>query len=404
MTQAQLRRRDRGPRSTTDTSPHTVGRRPAGPLPRALRRLKARLMFTGWLQYLPTVAAGIVFLAVSAVGRLIGAWQAALFWLPFTVGVLLLAAAAFDVVTLKLGVRPGESVPRRREGLDAFDLMRSRRSCRSFQSRDLSGAHRAELMRVVGEYVRPDHLIGTGPIRLEYLAAPLTVWPTVGAHEFLVAIAPRDYDRMAVVDVGRSLQKVILHAGRMGVATCWIGPGADQASVVAQLGDRFDPDRDHVICVCAVGYRSRFKPLTVRAIERAQRRRLPLPSLFFTDPCGRQPLPADAPPFSSFGRCYEACRWSPSSFNSQTTRCVGVTDATGGTVRRFDFYASTTSRYYAPVALGIWCAHWETGCAALGIPGSFRVLTREERGAPDAPELPHYDVSWVTDPAYAIAA
>lgn len=95
----------------------------------------------------------------------------------------------------------------------------------------------------------------------------MTVWPGVGAHEFLVAIAPRSYDRLALIDVGRNLQKVVLHATRMGVATCWIGPGADQSSVIKHLGDRFDPDRDHVVCICAVGYRSRFQPLSIRVAE-----------------------------------------------------------------------------------------------------------------------------------------
>ncbi|GHJ35510.1 nitroreductase family protein [Streptomyces sp. TS71-3] len=396
MTQVQPLDRGRGSGSA-GTSPRTVIRWPLA----ALRRLKWRLQFTGWLQYLPTMIAGIAFLAVSAVGKLIGTWQMALFWPPFALGVLSLAAAAFDVITVKLGLRPSESVPPRRDRLDTFDLIRSRRSCRSFQSRDLTEAHREELLRAVREHIRPDHLLGTNPIRLEYLAAPLTVWPTVGAHEFLVAITPRDYDRLAIVDVGRCLQKVVLHAGRMGVATCWIGPGADQTSIVTHLGDRFDPDRDHVICVCAVGYRSHFKPLTVRAIELSQNRRLPLDSLFFADPRSQQPLPVDTPPFSSFGRCYEVCRWSPSSFNSQTTRCIAVPDDTGQTVTRFDFYASTSSRYYAPVALGIWCANWETGCDALGIPGGFHVLTPDERGTADAPELPHYDVSWVAHPGDA---
>ena len=29
----------------------------------------------------------------------------------------------------------------------------------------------------------------------------------------------------------------------MGVATCWIGPGADHKSVVAKMGNRFDEAR-----------------------------------------------------------------------------------------------------------------------------------------------------------------
>lgn len=64
-------------------------------------------------------------------------------------------------------------------------------------------------------------------------------------------------------------------------------------------------------------------------------------------------------------------------------------------VRRFDFYASTTSRYYAAVALGIWLANWETGCQALGKSGRFAVLTTTERSVQDAPQLPWYDASWI---------
>ena len=50
---------------------------------------------------------------------------------------------------------------------------------------------------------------------------------------------------------------------------------------------------------------------------------------------------------------------------------------------RFDFYAATESRYYAAVAVGIWCADWEMGCEALGIHGHFAVLPAEERGVHD---------------------
>ncbi len=364
-----------------------------------LWRLKERLQFTGWLQYMPPFTAAIAFLAVSAVGWLIGRWRFPLFWLPLAIGILLLGAAVFDLVTVKWQIRPREPLPHRKDGLDTFDLIRSRRSCRSFQSRNLTTQDRAEVFRAVDEYTPKDVLIGRSPIRFEYVAAPLTVWPTVGAHEFLVAIAPRTYDRLAVIDVGRSLQRVVLCATRMGLATCWIGPGADQASVIRHLGDRFDPDHDHVICVCAVGYRSRFEPLFIRMMEKIQHRRLPLSCLFFADPYFKVPLPVDNPPFVSFGRCYEVCQWSPSSFNSQTTRCAAVTEptATGEKVIRFDFCATTTSRFYAPVALGIWCANWEAGCAALGLPGHFTVLTADERGVPDAPELPRYDVSWIAD-------
>jgi hypothetical protein len=60
----------------------------------------------------------------------------------------------------------------------------------------------------------------------------------VGAREFLVALAPHEYDRVSIIDVGRALQKVVLDATRMGVATCCIGPGTDQTDIQNLLGDR----------------------------------------------------------------------------------------------------------------------------------------------------------------------
>ncbi len=369
--------------------------RPETMLPKLERsllwRLKLRLQFTGWLQFMLPAILTVACLLLAALGGLLGGWSL-LSQIPLALSAASLALFAFDVATVKYNLRPTEAVPVPRDR-DAFDLMRSRRSCRSFQTRDLTEAHRQALLAWVEAHTRPEALLGEHPIRFEYVAAPLTVWPVIGAHEFLVAIAPKTYSRAAVIDVGRSLQKVVLEATRHGLATCWIGPGADQKSIVAHLGERFDPQRDHVICVCAVGYASRYKPTMIRLMTVAQHRRLPLSELFFADPHFRQPLDTTAPPLSDFGRCYEVCQWSPSSYNSQTTRCAAVTGPDG--LARFDFGSATASRYYAAVALGIWCANWEVGCEALGIDGRFMTLTEAERGIAGAPELPGYDVSWV---------
>ncbi len=171
----------------------------------------------------------------------------------------------------------------------------------------------------------------------------------------------------SVIPRQRALQRVVTKAARRGICTCWIGPGADQPSVAAVPADRFDPGRDHVACVCAVGYRSRFLPTMIRLMNHHMHQRLPLDRLFFTDPSLTVPPPTTRVPYAEFGRTYEACQWSPSSYNGQTTRAVlGAED---GPVRRVDFIAIAPSRFYAPVAPGIWLANWETGCAALGIQG-----------------------------------
>ena len=357
-----------------------------------------RLQFTGWLQYLAPSVVATVFGLSALVAGLMGGLGTGWFWgLTFVAAAIALLVIT-DLVTVRLGIHPSEAVPRAPRNLDAFELMRYRRSCRSFQPRDLSDEHRAQLLASVRRHTASDALLGSAPIRFEYVAAPLTVWPTVGAHEFLVAIAPSEYDRTAVIDVGRSLQKVVLDATREGIATCWIGPGADHQSVRADLGDRFDPARDHVICVCAVGYKSYYLPTLIKVMQFFQHRRLPISRLFFADSNMTQSLDVGVAPFDAFGRTYEACQWSPSSFNGQPTRCVGRTvDTPDGRAVRFDFIASTASRFYAPVALGIWCANWETGCGALGISGHFAATPRVPAES-DSAFVPGIDASWLSEP------
>ena len=365
----------------------------------ALWKLKVRLQFSGWLQYIIHAIWVLVMLVIAGVGWLIGYWPVVLFWLPLGISAFLGVWLVVTIVFVKVGMHPAERIPGEKTGLDAFDLMRSRRSCRSFQSRNLTAEHLAELMEAVQFHSQQSQQLGQQAIRFEYVTASLKVWPVVGAHEFLVAVAPCEYDRLSIIDIGRSLQRIVLHATRMGLATCWIGPGADQKSIVEHLGGRFEPKKDHVICVCAIGYQSMYKPLLVRVARIIQHKRLPLSELFFADPACRLPLQIDSAPFNEYGRCYEVCQWSPSSYNGQTTRCVAVTDRiqSEDKLRRFNFCAATTSRYYAPVALGIWCANWETGCAAVNKRGHFAVLLPQDRGYEEKSDLPRYDVSWVVD-------
>jgi nitroreductase len=250
----------------------------------------------------------------------------------------------------------------------------------------MSDDDREELMASVRAHLAVP-TVGSNVPRFEYVAAPLTVWPTVNASEFLVPIVPKAYDRSAVIDVGRTLQRIVMDATRMGLATCWIGPGADHDSVIAHLGNRFDPEVDQIICVCAVGYRSRYIPLVIRIFNRqVSGRRRPLSGLFFSDMALERPIDVAATPYDRFGRTYEACQWAPSSYNGQTTRAVVEVD--GVSVSAVHFLATTASRYYAPVALGIWCANWDLGCDALGMPGEFELM------ASDDDDLPRHDVTW----------
>lgn len=351
----------------------------------AIVRLKMRLQFTGWLQYvIPVVPAT----GLGLLGGLVG--LAGLPWVGGAFGGLataLFALIVFDIVTVKLRLSPPEPRPRPNTHLDAFEIMRRRRSCRSFQTRAMTDPDREALLDSVARHTA-EATLGPSPVRLEFVQAPLTVWPTVNASEFLIAVLPRPYDRRSIIDVGRVLQKVVLDATRLGLGTCWIGPGADPETLAHYLGDRYDPEHDLIIVTCAVGYPSLFAPLFVRTFSRAMRHRHPLEDLFFTDIDRTRPSELGDPAVAPFVPAMEACRWGPSSYNGQTTRAV--THVEGGRLQRVDFCPTTASHYYAPVALGIWCANWEVGCQALGEVGRFVA-----EPPPDGDVvLPRVDVTW----------
>ena len=78
--------------------------------------------------------------------------------------------------------------------------------------------------------------------------------------------------------------------------------GADHESVIAHLADRFDPNADQIICVCAVGYRSRYVPLFIRLFNhQMSSRRRPLSELFFSDHALEHPIDPTTPPYARFG-------------------------------------------------------------------------------------------------------
>lgn len=172
-----------------------------------LWQIKLRLQFSGWLLYLAHAFIVVVLLIIAGIGWLIGYWPLLLVSLPLGLAAFFFVALVGTIVMVRYGLHPAERLPRPKTDLDVFELMRARRSCRSFQRRNLTEEHRTELLDVAQTQNSPEFLIGDHPIRFEYVSAPLTVWPVVGAREFLVAVAPKTYHRIAVIDVGRSLQK-----------------------------------------------------------------------------------------------------------------------------------------------------------------------------------------------------
>lgn len=351
---------------------------------------KLKLQWTGWLQYLIPLPIALGLLLIALIVYLFGGFYVAV--AIALIGALMLIRILFDFLTVKLDFRFSEPRPKRNDDKNIFELMLSRNSCRSYQTKKMDEADYNELMESVQKHLA-EPKFSSEEIRIEYISIPIRVWPVVNATEFLVAIAPKEYNRLAVMDVGRTLQKIVVDATRMGLATCWIGPGADHESITSKLGERFNPVKDNIICVCSIGYESRYKPIFIRIFSNQMRTRLPIDSLFFDDYEMNHPIDINQEPYKLFKENYEACRWAPSSYNGQTTRGVIVTD--NDEINRIDFLASTSSRFYAAVASGIWCANWEMGCNELQIEGAFTKLKQSEIEFTESQKAPVYDMSWV---------
>lgn len=360
---------------------------PAAPAPRRKSAL-ARLQFSGWAQYL------LPFLLAGGAG--LAGWGALVLGFAtlgrglVVIGALFGARGIFELVVIKWRlVALPEPAPKKLKG-DWLDVIRARSSCRSFQARPLSEAHRYLIRDAVARETAQDCgcALVQGEVRAHYVNAPLRVWPSVNAREFLVVLGPRAYDRKAVIEAGRAMHMVVLDATKAGIATCWIGPGADHASVEAALGADFDPARDHVICVIALGYASRYWPLMNRLAGLTGLPRKPLTDLVFEDVPGL-PLPLRHKAYAKIAPALEAVRRAPSSYNTQTTRLILSRDHDRLRIARFA--ATEGSRYYAPVALGIWAATWARATEALGITGTFRL---KDAPQPLAMELVR-DLDWV---------
>ena len=129
----------------------------------ALWKLKVRLQFSGWLQYLVHAIVVLAMLLLAGLGWLIGYWPVLLVWLPLGIAAVLFVPLIGSIFIVKYGLHPTESLPANKTSLGAFDLMRARRSCRSFQSRNLTSEHHAKLMEAVGANSEPGRKLGQRP-------------------------------------------------------------------------------------------------------------------------------------------------------------------------------------------------------------------------------------------------
>lgn len=279
----------------------------------------------------------------------------------------------------------------------ASELMRERFSCRSY------------LRKPIGEGTLKDlrsFLDGLGPgpfrsrTRFGLLAATaedeqaLKGLGTYGMirnpQGFIVgAMGPGPKN---LEDFGYLMERAILEAAGLGLATCWLGGSFRKSRFSRTFGTAED---EIVPAIASLGYSAdaeRSGGWAGRAIKRSLR--LAPEKLFFLGGFDR---PLGAEESGALASALEAVRWAPSASNKQPWRIVRGTG-------RWHFYLQRTKGYgkgllgkLSPMAdvqridLGIAMCHFEMAARELGLAGTWELA---DPGIVVPDELTGYTATW----------
>lgn len=245
--------------------------------------------------------------------------------------------------------------------MNIIEIIKSRRSVRSFSGKPLTAHIKQQLETVIAKSKDPFN--GNVTIRLKDFDLkedykPSTYGMIKGATNFFLLGIGSDDD--SALSAGFRFEQVVLKACGMGLGTCWIA--------ATFKGSDFDkgeewPNGEELKIICPVGYPE--KPRLLEKIGRkvmGSNNRKPFDQLFFTDKF-QKPLSEN----SHFGEPLEMMRLAPSSTNSQPWRA----EVDGDTVH---FYYKPKSSV-SILDCGIGLCHFYLTENFLGRTGEFYKAT-----------------------------
>ena len=239
-----------------------------------------------------------------------------------------------------------------------LELVRSRKSVRSYDGRPLSAEDRAKLEDFVEA---PEAPFGV-PVRIVLLDAAehgLSSPVLTGEKIYAAGLVPRVPE--AEVAFGFAFEKFVLYAWSLGIGSVWIG-GTMKRETFERAAGRAEGER--MPCVSPLGYpapkRSVRETLMRKGIAADQRK--PLSELFFDGDFSAQLTPEGVE-----AKLTEAVRWAPSAVNKQPWRILRQ-----GNV--WHFYEKHDAGFIHPetgdlqkIDVGIALAHFWLGAEAAGL-------------------------------------
>lgn len=196
-----------------------------------------------------------------------------------------------------------------------LDLIKGRKSVRSFDGREITAQDRAKLEQYAGQITNPFGI----PVQFVFLDAQEhgLSSPVISGEKLYVAgrVEKKPY---ADVAFGYSFEKLVLYAWSLGIGTTWIGGTMKREVFEDAAGVK---EGEMMPCVSPLGY-----PAKKRSIKEALMRRgvgadsrMPADRLFFDGEPGN---PLGGQTKDTAGDLLEMVRWAPSAVNKQPWRVI----------------------------------------------------------------------------------
>ena len=249
---------------------------------------------------------------------------------------------------------------------DMMKIVRSRRSVRTFDGREIGTDDRSKLSSFIEKIENPYGI----PIEFKFLDGKKQNLPCPvvnGTDLYMGAKA----SRVPHIEeaFGYSFEMLVLYAQSIGIGTVWIGGTMDRAAFERAM----DLQEDEMMpCVSPLGYPA--KKMSIResmmrkAIKADQRK--PFETLFF-DEAFDKPLTKETA--GRLAEPLEIVRWAPSAVNKQQWRVVRKENAVHFYLKHTKGFVSEAVGDMQKIDLGIVLCHFALAAKENGISVSFHI-------------------------------
>ena len=272
--------------------------------------------------------------------------------------------------------------------MDLTEIIRKRKSCRTYLKKKLDSAVKAKLENYISENDRG--FIGE-PIHFKLIEKNLDEQNKMRLNYGMITnhntyiLGTSLNSPVARMNYGYLLEKIVIKATELGLATCWIGYFDPAYFTEIKIQEGYE-----IPSIIIVGYHSerlsfqdKFTRLTVSASKRN-----PWDQIFFFNSL-KSPLTPEMS--GNFKDVLEMVRLAPSSGNTQPWRIIWDTERNA-----YHFFKKVISVRYEEkglhdVDMGICLAHFEMTAVHCKLSGHWSQFNRSEIISPDKLE---YVISW----------